>query len=72
MLSTRNTEADIAGLRAGQMTTSHKTIWDAEFLARVEALIRRNRTPVAPAYLDYGDSSNRCNAESVFKGNLLI
>lgn len=25
-----------------------------EFLARVEALIRRKRTPVAPAYLDYG------------------
>ena len=25
-----------------------------EFLARVEALLRRNRTPVAPAYLDYG------------------
>jgi two-component system OmpR family response regulator len=25
-----------------------------EFLARVEAMIRRNRTPTAPAYLDYG------------------
>jgi two-component system, OmpR family, response regulator len=25
-----------------------------EFLARIEALIRRQRTPAAPAYLDYG------------------
>lgn len=56
MLSTRNTEADIvAGLKAGADDYLTKPFGMQEFLARVEALIRRNRTPVAPAYLDYGD-----------------
>ncbi len=56
MLSARNTEADIvAGLKAGADDYLTKPFGMQEFLARVEALIRRNRTPVAPAYLDYGD-----------------
>jgi two-component system OmpR family response regulator len=56
ILSTRNTEADIvAGLKAGADDYLTKPFGMQEFLARVEALIRRNRTPVAPAYLDYGD-----------------
>jgi len=56
MLSARNTESDIvAGLKAGADDYLAKPFGMQEFLARVEALIRRNRTPVAPAYLDYGD-----------------
>ncbi|MEA5570865.1 response regulator transcription factor [Calothrix sp. UHCC 0171] len=55
MLSARNGEADVvAGLRAGADDYLSKPFGMQEFLARVEALIRRNRTPVAPAYLDYG------------------
>lgn len=55
MLSARNTEADIvAGLKAGADDYLTKPFGMQEFLARVEALARRNRTPVAPAYLDYG------------------
>jgi two-component system OmpR family response regulator len=56
MLSARNTEADIvAGLRAGADDYLTKPFGMQEFLARVEALIRRNRTITAPASLDYGD-----------------
>jgi two-component system, OmpR family, response regulator len=55
MLSARTNEADIvAGLKAGADDYLSKPFGMQEFLARVEALIRRNRTPVAPAYLDYG------------------
>lgn len=55
LLSARNTEADIvAGLKAGADDYLTKPFGIQEFLARVEALIRRKRTPVAPAYLDYG------------------
>ena len=55
MLSARNTEADIvAGLKAGADDYLTKPFGMQEFLARVEALVRRNRTPTAPAYLDYG------------------
>jgi two-component system, OmpR family, response regulator len=55
MLSARTNEADVvAGLRAGADDYLSKPFGMQEFLARVEALIRRNRTPVAPAYLDYG------------------
>lgn len=56
MLSARNTETDIvAGLRAGADDYLTKPFGMQEFLARVEALIRRTRTVAAPAYLDYGD-----------------
>ncbi len=55
MLSARSTEADIvAGLKAGADDYLTKPFGMQEFLARVEALVRRNRAPVAPAYLDYG------------------
>ncbi|MGI8504200.1 MAG: response regulator transcription factor [Hassallia sp.] len=55
MLSARTNEADIvAGLKAGADDYLSKPFGMQEFLARVEALIRRRRTPVAPAYLDYG------------------
>ncbi len=56
MLSARNTETDIVtGLKAGADDYLTKPFGMQEFLARVEALVRRNRTPVAPAYLDYGN-----------------
>ncbi|MDJ0617306.1 MAG: response regulator transcription factor [Calothrix sp. MO_192.B10] len=55
MLSARNSEADIVmGLNAGADDYLSKPFGMQEFLARVEVLIRRKRTPVAPAYLDYG------------------
>jgi DNA-binding response OmpR family regulator len=56
MLSARNSEADIvSGLRAGADDYVTKPFGMQEFLARVEALIRRSRTASAPASLDYGD-----------------
>ena len=56
ILSVRNTEIDIvAGLKAGADDYLTKPFGMQEFLARVEALARRNRTPTAPAHLDYGD-----------------
>ncbi|MDX2098626.1 MAG: response regulator transcription factor [Leptolyngbyaceae cyanobacterium bins.59] len=56
MLSARNTEADIVeGLKAGADDYLTKPFGMQEFLARVEALTRRNRSVVAPAFLDYGD-----------------
>ncbi|MBW4662865.1 MAG: response regulator transcription factor [Chroococcus sp. CMT-3BRIN-NPC107] len=55
MLSARNTEADIvAGLQAGADDYLTKPFGMQEFMARVEAILRRKRTPIAPAYLDYG------------------
>lgn len=56
MLSARNTESDIvAGLRAGADDYLTKPFGMQEFLARVEALIRRSRVMTVPASLDYGD-----------------
>ncbi|HEY9630286.1 MAG: response regulator transcription factor [Oscillatoriophycideae cyanobacterium NC_groundwater_1537_Pr4_S-0.65um_50_18] len=56
MLSSRGTESDIvAGLRAGADDYLTKPFGMQEFLARVEALTRRNRAIAAPASLDYGD-----------------
>ncbi|MBD3880824.1 response regulator transcription factor [Phormidium tenue FACHB-886] len=56
MLSSRTAEADVvAGLRAGADDYVSKPFGMQEFLARVEALTRRNRTMAAPASLDYGD-----------------
>lgn len=55
MLSARSNEADIViGLKAGADDYLTKPFGMQEFLTRVEVLIRRKRTPVAPAYLDYG------------------
>jgi two-component system OmpR family response regulator len=56
VLSTRSTEADIVdGLRAGADDYLRKPFGMQEFLARVDALTRRIRNPIPPAYLDYGD-----------------
>jgi len=56
ILSARSTETDIvAGLRAGADDYMTKPFGMQEFLARVEALTRRNRTVTVPVLLDYGD-----------------
>ncbi|MFM7425749.1 MAG: response regulator transcription factor [Elainella sp.] len=56
ILSARSTETDIvAGLRAGADDYLTKPFGMQEFLARVEALTRRNRTVLVPMSLDYGD-----------------
>lgn len=56
MLSARDTETDIvAGLRAGADDYLTKPFGMQEFLARIEALIRRHKTNLPPASLDYGE-----------------
>ena len=56
MLSARNTESDIvAGLKAGADDYLTKPFGMQEFMARIEALIRRVRTTAAPISLEYGD-----------------
>lgn len=56
MLSARNTESDIVtGLRSGADDYLTKPFGMQEFMARVEALIRRVRVTSAPLSLDYGD-----------------
>lgn len=56
ILSARNTEADIVeGLKAGADDYLRKPFGMQEFLARVEALVRRHRKMTPPASLDYGD-----------------
>ncbi|MBD2040855.1 response regulator transcription factor [Microcoleus sp. FACHB-672] len=56
MLSARNTEADIVeGLKAGADDYLRKPFGMQEFLARVEALLRRHKTMTPPVSLDYGE-----------------
>ena len=55
ILSSHQTEADIVrGLKAGADDYLTKPFGMQEFLARIEALIRRNHTAIPPASLDYG------------------
>ena len=56
MLSARNTEKDIvAALKSGADDYLTKPFGIQEFLARVEALLRRMRANSVPLYLDYSD-----------------
>lgn len=56
ILSAHNTEADVVrGLKAGADDYLTKPFGMQELLARVEALMRRNRSSAAPASLNYGD-----------------
>ena len=56
ILSTRSAESDIvAGLKAGADDFLRQPFGMQEFLERADALTRRIRNPVPPAYLDYGD-----------------
>ncbi|MBE9118413.1 response regulator transcription factor [Lusitaniella coriacea LEGE 07157] len=56
LLSARNSQGDIVkGLKAGADDYLSKPFGMQEFMARVEALIRRLRMTTAPLYLGYGD-----------------
>ncbi|HBE20798.1 MAG TPA: DNA-binding response regulator [Cyanobacteria bacterium UBA11149] len=56
MLSARDRETDIVrGLKAGADDYLKKPFGMQEFLARVEALLRRLRISAAPMILEYGD-----------------
>jgi two-component system OmpR family response regulator len=56
ILSARNTEKDVvSGLKAGADDYLTKPFGMQEFLARIEALMRRIRVNAAPLYLDYSD-----------------
>ena len=73
MLSARSTETDIVtGLRAGADDYLTKPFGMQEFLARVEALLRRRKTAAPPASLDYGDLKvDLVHRRVRFKGELI-
>ncbi|MGK7875677.1 MAG: response regulator transcription factor [Xenococcaceae cyanobacterium] len=73
MLSARNSEKDIVtSLRAGADDYLTKPFGMQEFLARVEALVRRMRVTYAPVYLDYGDLKiDLVHRRVQFKGNFV-
>ncbi len=73
MLSARNSEKDIVtSLRTGADDYLTKPFGMQEFLARVEALVRRVRMTAAPMYLDYGDLKIDLVQRRVqFKGNFV-
>jgi len=73
MLSALNTEAVIVqGLRAGADDYLTKPFGMQEFLARVEALIRRSKANTPPASLDYGDLKiDLVHRRVRFKGDLV-
>jgi two-component system, OmpR family, response regulator len=73
MLSARSTESDIVeGLRAGADDYLTKPFGMQEFLARVEALMRRRRVSAPPAHLDFGDLKIDLVQRRVrFKGELI-
>ncbi len=73
MLSARTTEPDIVeGLRAGADDYLSKPFGMQEFLARVEALMRRRRVSAPPAHLDFGDLKIDLVQRRVrFKGDLI-
>lgn len=73
MLSARNSEPDIVeGLRAGADDYLTKPFGMQEFLARVEALLRRRRSSAPPAHLDFGDLKiDLVHRRVRFKGELI-
>ena len=75
MLSSRTTEGDIvAGLRSGADDYLCKPFGIQEFMARIEALLRRRRTIscTPPISLDYGDLIiDLVHRRVILKGNLI-
>ena len=66
LLSARSSEQDaVKGLKAGADDYLRKPFGMQEFLARVEALIRRIKVNSAPLYIDYSILKNRpCSTSS--------
>jgi DNA-binding response OmpR family regulator len=73
MLSARTTESDIVeGLRSGADDYLTKPFGMQEFLARVEALLRRQRVAAPPVNLDFGDLKiDLVHRRVRFKGELI-
>ena len=75
MLSSRKTEADIvAGLKSGADDYITKPFGMQEFMARIEALLRRRRSisSTPPISLDYGDLIiDLVHRRVILKGNLI-
>lgn len=73
MLSARTSESDIVeGLRSGADDYLTKPFGMQEFLARVEALMRRQRVAAPPINLDFGDLKiDLVHRRVRFKGELI-